>query len=191
MRRAVLERADGAGSSRGGARRGSPSTAMGQGLMGYSPTPPRRLDVARRHLWTIVWQPVGEGVRVGDWAALEHGTYRSSWRARLVAQRVRTSSRTGSSCRALRSSRRASRSKTASHGMRRARWATGRGDSAEPLEASPLPAGMALRATCARDDQVTYEGDVTVGEAGAVTLNLPDDGSTCSLVDPYGNGGLL
>ena len=50
---------------------------------------------------------------------------------------------------------------------------------------------MALRVTCARDGQVTYEGDVTVGEAGAVTLNLPDDGSTCSLVDPYGNGGLL
>ena len=39
--------------------------------MGYSPTPPRRLDAVRRHLWTIVWQPVGEGVRVGDWAALE------------------------------------------------------------------------------------------------------------------------
>ena len=191
--RAVLERADGGGFVPVVGRDGIAVDSDGPGvLMGYSPTPPRRLDVARRHLWTIVWQPVGEGVRVGDWAALEHGTYRF-----VVEGQARRAA--GSDVEPYRielpSFEVEPTSITIEEGV--ARYAASplgyraRGDSAEPLEASPLPAGMALRVTCARDDQVTYEGDVTVGEAGAVTLNLPDDGSTCSLVDPYGNGGLL
>ena len=191
--RAVLERADGDRFVPVVGRDGIAVDSDGPGvLMGYSPTPPRRLDVARRHLWTIVWQPVGEGVRVGDWAALEHGTYRF-----VVEGQARRAA--GSDVEPYRielpSFEVEPTSITIEEGV--ARYAASplgyraRGDSAEPLEASPLPAGMALRVTCASNDQVTYEGDVTVGEAGAVTLNLPDDGSTCSLVDPYGNGGLL
>ena len=174
-------------------RDGLPIDSDGPGvLLGYSPTPPRSMDAERRHLWTIVWQPVGEGIGLGDWAAQILGTYRfvvhgtlrrsstdapESYRIELPSFDVEATS--------LSVVDGIARYAASPHGYR----ARGNGDA--PQEATPLPKDMVLSLTCRFEDQITFEGQIVVGENGSVDIQRPDDGSACSLVDPYGNGGVL
>ena len=172
---------------------GLPIDSDGPGvLLGYSPTPPRRLDVDRRHLWTIVWQPVGEGIGLGDWAAQTLGTYRfivrgtlrrranddpEPYRIEMPTFEIEPTSIIVNDGTA--------RYAASPNGYR------ARGDAETPQEAAPLPKDMVLSLTCRLDGQITFEGQVVVGENGALAIQRPDDGSACSLVDPYGNGGML
>jgi len=172
---------------------GLPVDSDGPGvLLGYSPTPPRRLDVDRRHLWTIVWQPVGEGIGLGDWAAQALGTYRfivhgtlrrranddpESYRVEMPTFQIEPTSIIVNDETAFYAA--------SPNGYR------ARGGAETPQEAAPLPKDMVLSLTCRLGDQLTFERQVVVGENGSVDIQRPDDGSACSLVDPYGNGGLL
>jgi len=161
-------------------------------LLGYSPTPPRTLAEPREHLWTIVWQPVGEGVGAGDWARFAPGTYRfvaqgslrreaaaeiEAYRIELPSFEVQPTSL-----------------EVADGVVSYAASPLGyraRGDRSAPNQPAAVPSGTVLRLSCRTGDAISFEGQLVVGEAGAVDINRPDDGSTCSLTDPYGNGGLL
>ena len=161
-------------------------------LLGYSPTPARRMEEERRHLWTIVWQPVGEGIGLGDWAAQELGTYRF-----VVHGTLRRASADDLESYRIEMPSFDVEATTVAVVDGVAQYAASpngyraRGDSDGPQEATPLPKDMVLSLTCRLDDQITYEDQIRVGENGAVDIQRPDDGSACSLVDPYGNGGLL
>ncbi len=174
-------------------RDGLPINSDGPGvLLGYSPTPPRRMDTDRRHLWTIVWQPVGEGIGLGDWAAQELGAYRFVVHGTL--RRTSTGEPEPYRIEMPRFDVDATSVSVVDGVARYAASPNGyraRGDADRPEEATPLPKDMVLSLTCRLDDQITYEDQIRVGEGGRVDIQTPNDGSACSLVDPYGNGGLL
>jgi neutral ceramidase len=166
-------------------------------LLGYTPSPTRpegRSDL-RQHYWTLVWQPVGEGVAPGAWADIAPGRYRfavSGTRvdgAGVVAydQGLEPFDVVATEIVA-----------TVVEGADRAELAylpapSGfrlRADDVDPTEASPLPTGMAVHFICVDAGVVSCEGDLVVGQAGVVsTSDLL--GASCTLTDPHGNAATL
>jgi neutral ceramidase len=166
-------------------------------LLGYTPSPTRpegRTDT-RQHYWTLVWQPLGEGVQPGAWADIALGRYRfevsgtrvegdgvAAYTEGLEPFDVVATEITAEVAADRTSARLAYLA--AAHGFRL------RADGVDPAAASPLPPGMSLHFICVDEGVVSCEGDFAVGPEGVVSLTELRSG-TCTLTDPHGNAATL
>ena len=148
----------------------------------------------RRHRWSLVWQPVGEGVEAGDWMALAPGEYRFVITGdSLMAQ--------GGSVTPYRieldpfsvvpTSIEVSEGEV---GVRLRYVATARGHrhrgvNSDRHAAAPLLEGQALVLSCLRNGEETLRQELNLGPEGQFLGALPGDGSRCTLTDVYGNSG--
>ena len=144
----------------------------------------------------MIWQPVGDGAAAGDWAHIAHGRYRFvvEGQARVTeGGQIETYQLELPEFEIIPTSIHAHPGDmmTVLAYPESPLGYRARGNAQEPTAASPLPAGMVLTVTCRHGELISAEAEVTVEAGGSVALALPDDGSTCSLRDPYGNGGLL
>ncbi|MDE0882858.1 MAG: hypothetical protein OSB21_09700 [Myxococcota bacterium] len=172
---------------------GLPVNSDGPGvLLGYSPSPPRSLEAVRQHLWTVVWQPVGEGTEPGAWAAMTHGSYRfvAQGRARRSAEGELESYKLELPSFEIIPAEIQFVDGVVSYQASALSYRL-RAVLVSPNAPAPLPEGMILGLVCRIAGEVTFESDVSVGPSGNLELVPPGDGSSCSLRDAYGNAGSL
>ncbi|MEC9465395.1 MAG: hypothetical protein VX834_06405 [Myxococcota bacterium] len=171
------------------------ATNHGPGIwLGYTPSPISAPDpfLPRRHLWSLVWQPVGEGVGSGEWANLSLGTYRFvvEGKARLGDLAVISDYTlalpsfevVGTEILVSEAEDGLQLSYTAAPKGLRLRSVDG-----NPNAPAPLPRGMVITVVCDGSDAEVVSG--VVGDSGKVALGREERSGDCVITDSIGNSG--